>query len=103
MNERQLSLDTFYSFVEEKVSESNKIEFKKFLFPDGKITPEQKEKLEKEIAAFANADGGTIYIGIDESKDKVASQVMGVGCGTDKFDEIQLGGVHISASTVRAK
>ena len=35
MNERQLSLDTFYSFVEEKVSESNKIEFKKFLFPDG--------------------------------------------------------------------
>ena len=90
MNERQLSLDTFYSFVEEKVSESNKIEFKKFLFPDGKITPEQKEKLEKEIAAFANADGGTIYIGIDEGKDKVASQVMGVGCGTDKFDEIQL-------------
>ena len=90
MNERQLSLDTFYSFVEEKVSESNKIEFKKFSFPDGKITPEQKEKLEKEIAAFANADGGTIYIGIDESKDKVASQVIGVGCGTDKFDEIQL-------------
>lgn len=90
MNERQLSLDTFYSFVEEKVSESNKIEFKKFSFLDGKITPEQKEKLEKEIAAFANADGGTIYIGIDESKDKVASQVIGVGCGTDKFDEIQL-------------
>ena len=46
MNERQLSLDTFYSFVEEKVSESNKIEFKKFSFPNGKITPEQKEKTE---------------------------------------------------------
>ena len=44
MNERQLSLDTFYSFVEEKVSESNKIEFKKFSFPDGKITPEAKGK-----------------------------------------------------------
>ena len=52
------------------------------------ISPE--EKLEKEISAFANADGGTIYIGIDESKDKVASQVIGVGCGIDKFDEIQL-------------
>ena len=37
MNERQLSLDTFYSFVEEKVSESNKIEFKKFSFPNGKM------------------------------------------------------------------
>ena len=58
-------------------TENNKIEFKKFSFPDGKITPEQKEKLEKEIAAFANADGGTIYIGIDESKEKVASQVIG--------------------------
>ena len=62
----------------------------KFSFLGGKVTPEQKEKLEKEISAFANADGGTIYIGIDESKDKVASQVIGVGCGIDKFDEIQL-------------
>ena len=90
MKEQQLSLDTFYSLVDEKVSENNKIEFKKFSFLGGKVTPEQKEKLEKEISAFANADGGTIYIGIDESKDKVASQVIGVGCGIDKFDEIQL-------------
>lgn len=90
MGEQQLSLDTFYALVEEKASENSKIEFKKFSFCDGKVTAEQKEKLEKEIAAFANADGGTIYIGIDENKEKVASQVVGVGCGTDKFDEIEL-------------
>ena len=49
MKEQQLSLDTFYSLVDEKVSENNKIEFKKFSFLGGKVTPEQKEKLEKEI------------------------------------------------------
>ena len=90
MDSQRLSLKTFYDLVEEKVSENNKIEFKKFQFIDGKITTEQKEKIEKEIAAFANADGGTIYIGIDESREKVASQVVGVGCGIEKFDEIQL-------------
>ena len=90
MGLQQLSLKTFYDLVEEKVAENNKIEFKKLQFVDGKVTTEQKEKLEKEIAAFANADGGTIYVGIDESKEKVASQVVGVGCGIEKFDEIQL-------------
>ena len=90
MGAQHLSLKTFYDLVEEKVSENNKIEFKKFQFVDGKITAEQKEKLEKEIAAFANAEGGTIYIGIDESREKIASQVVGVGCGIEKFDEIQL-------------
>lgn len=86
----ELSIETFNMLVKEQVSEDNKIEFKNFQFPDGKLSSEQKEKLEKEIAAFANADGGTIFIGIDESKDKVASKVVGVGCGIDKFDEIQL-------------
>ena len=50
MDSQQLSLKTFYDLVEEKVSENNKIEFKKFQFIDGKITTEQKEKIEKEIA-----------------------------------------------------
>jgi Predicted transcriptional regulator containing an HTH domain and an uncharacterized domain shared with the mammalian protein Schlafen len=86
----ELSIETFNILVKEQVSEDNKIEFKNFQFPDGKLSSEQKEKLEKEIAAFANADGGTIFIGIDESKDKVASKVVGVGCGIAKFDEIQL-------------
>ena len=90
MSEQQLSLNAFYALVNEKASENNKVEFKKFTFAEGKVTTEQKEKLEKEIAAFANADGGVIYIGIDESKEKVASQVVGVGCGIDKLDEIQL-------------
>ena len=44
MKALQLSLDTFYSLVDEKVSENNKIEFKRFSFLDGKVTPETKRK-----------------------------------------------------------
>lgn len=90
MDISQISLDTFKSLVEEKVAENRKIEFKNYQFPEGKVSAEQKEKLEKEIAAFANADGGIIFIGIDENKEKVASRIIGVGCGIEKFDEIQL-------------
>ncbi len=86
----QLSLQTFRALVDNRATETNKIEFKKFSFSNGKVTTEQKEKIEKEIAAFANADGGTIFIGIDESKEKAASQIVGVGCGIEKLDEIQL-------------
>ena len=86
----QLSLQTFRALVDNRATETNKIEFKKFSFLNGKVTTEQKEKIEKEIAAFANADGGTIFIGIDESKEKAASQIVGVGCGIQKLDEIQL-------------
>lgn len=85
-----LTLETFYNLVNEQVAEDNKTEFKVFSFPAGKVLADQKEKLQKEIAAFANAEGGTIYIGIDEGDNKVASQVVGVGCGSDKFDQIQL-------------
>lgn len=90
MKHQGLSLNTFYSLVEEKTSESRKVEFKKFTFAEGKVNAEQKDKIEKEIAAFANAEGGTIFIGIDESKERVASRVVGVGCGIEKLDEIQL-------------
>lgn len=90
MKNQKISISTFYSLVDEKASENNKVEFKKYDFSGGKVSTEQKEKLEKEIAAFANADGGIIYIGIDESKDKLASGVVGVGCGIEKFDDIQL-------------
>ena len=90
MQSANLSINSFYSLVAERATESSTMEFKKFSFPDGKVNTEQKEKLEKEIAAFANAEGGIIYIGIDESKDKVASAIVGVGCGIEKFDDIQL-------------
>lgn len=90
MERHKLSIQTFFDLVQERACENSRIEFKKYTFEDGKVTNDQKEKLEKEIVAFANADGGVIFIGIDESKDKVASQVVGVGCGIDKFDDIQL-------------
>ena len=55
-------------------SESSQIEYKREL-------PKSPDKLEKEVVSFLNADGGTIYFGIDNE---------GTVVGVENPDELQL-------------
>lgn len=70
----QLTETDLQNLVTSGVSESRFIEFKRDLY--GAKDEETKELL-KDVSAFANTQGGTILIGVDES-DGVASAILGV-------------------------
>lgn len=52
-----------------------------------RLPEKQKEKLVKEIVAFANTVGGNIIIGIQENEDRIPTIISGVGFSKKDFDE----------------
>ena len=77
------------SLIDNKAVENLQLEFKGYCFENGKVTDKQKTDILKEIAAFSNAYGGQIIIGIEEEKG-IASKLQNVGCSPEDFDGIQL-------------
>lgn len=77
-----LTPDDIHRLCEEQVRESDVVEFKEALSgrggPDGwhtgasSIGSAARDKIVNEIVAFANAHGGTLVLGIAETKDKPA-------------------------------
>lgn len=72
--------------IDNKVSENKELEYKNYSFTDGKILDKQKDKFMKEIVAFANTNGGTIIIGIQENEDRLPISLSGAGLSIREFD-----------------
>lgn len=65
----ELTAADIAALVNGSVAEDSSIEFKRELEFDaqGKIKETSRNKIARELVAFANADGGTVVIGIDET------------------------------------
>lgn len=76
--------------LNEKFQESQKLEYKDYFFEDGKLNslkPKQKNTLLKEICSFANADGGTIIIGIGEDENHNPNISNDVGVNKETWEQ----------------
>lgn len=76
--------------IENNAVENQQLEFKRYCFSEGKVDGKDKDALLKEISAFANAEGGTIIIGIDEDGKRMATKLTDIGCNGIQFDGVQL-------------
>lgn len=72
--------------IDNKVFENKELEYKDYSFINGKMPDKQKDKFMKEIAAFANTNGGTIIIGIQEDDDRLPIRLTGAGLSMGEFD-----------------
>jgi hypothetical protein len=67
----ELTKDDIDQLVKDQVIEDSSIEFKREieLDPGGRVKDGSRNDVAREIVAFANSDGGTLIIGIEESDD----------------------------------
>ena len=72
-----------------KLPESQKLEYKNYYFKDGKfnqLSDSNKNKLAKEITAFANAEGGSVIIGIGEDDNHNPTLIKHIGVDKNTFE-----------------
>ena len=74
------------ALIDNQIFENRELEYKNYSFTGGKLQDKQKAKLMKEIAAFANTNGGTIIIGMQEDEDHLPTKLCGAGMGIGDFD-----------------
>lgn len=74
------------SLIDNKVFENKELEYKDYSFIGGKLPDKQKDKFMKEIAAFANTNGGTIVIGMQEDENRLPVKLSGAGLAMADFD-----------------
>lgn len=77
---------------EQKQPEGQNLEYKSYEFSDGKfngISDKEKSKLAQVISSMANAEGGTIIIGIREDNDKNPSILIDIGVTLKQFETWQ--------------
>lgn len=72
--------------IDNQVFENRELEYKDYSFKGGKSQDKQKDKFMKEIAAFANTNGGTIIIGMQEDENRFPTKLTGVDMGIGDFD-----------------
>ena len=77
------------------------MEYKDYSFTDGKFPDKQRDKFMKEIAAFANTNGGTIIIGIQEDENRHPTNLSGVGMSLGDFDNWLSSFRQIALSRIR--
>lgn len=85
VNIKEINLQYLQNLIHNKVFENKELEYKSYLFPEGKLS-DNKKKLIKEIAAFANTNGGIIVIGMEEDKNRIPVKLKGVGFTLNQFD-----------------
>ncbi len=76
-------------FIENKIPESQNLEYKSYNFKNSKfssLAEKSKNNFVKEITAFANSEGGTIIIGIDEDEHHNPTKTSDVGVNKDTFE-----------------
>lgn len=81
--------DLIERIIEEKIQESDTLEFKSFQFKGGKFSSletKNKDGIFKEICAFANYNGGKIIIGIKEDENHNPSGTIDVGVNKETFE-----------------
>ena len=74
------------ALIDNQVFENRELEYKDYSFVGGKLQDKQKDKFIKEIAAFANTNGGTIVIGMQEDENRLPTRLSGTGMGLGDFD-----------------
>lgn len=83
---KNVNQEQLQSLIDNKVFENKELEYKDYSFTNGKMPDKQKEKFMKEIAAFANTNGGTIIIGMQEDNNRMPTRLTGVGFSIEEFD-----------------
>lgn len=74
------------ALIDNQVFENRELEYKDYSFEGGKLPDKQRDKFMKEIAAFANTNGGTIIIGMQEDENRLPTKLSGTGMGLGDFD-----------------
>lgn len=74
------------ALIDNQVSENRELEYKDYSFAGGKLPDKQRDKFMKEIAAFANTNGGTIIIGMQEDENRLPTKLSDAGMGLGDFD-----------------
>lgn len=72
--------------IDNKIFENKELEYKDYSFVGGKMTDKHKDKFVKEIAAFANTNGGTIIVGMQEDENRLPIKLSGAGFSIKEFD-----------------
>lgn len=85
-NMKKIKKADLQALIDNQVFENRELEYKDYSFVDGKLQDKQKDKFMKEIAAFANTNGGTIIIGMQEDENRLPTKLSGAGMGLGDFD-----------------
>lgn len=72
--------------IDNKIFENKELEYKDYSLVGGKMTDKHKDKFVKEIAAFANTNGGTIIVGMQEDENRLPIKLSGAGFSIKEFD-----------------
>lgn len=78
------------NILNEKLQENQHLEYKDYFFENGKFNSlgqKQKNTLAKEICSFANAEGGTIIIGISEDELHNPMECSDIGIDCETFEQ----------------
>lgn len=85
-NMKNIKKSDLQALIDNQVFENRELEYKGYSFVGGKLPDKQRDKFMKEIAAFANTDGGTIIIGMQEDENRLPTKLSGAGMGLGDFD-----------------
>lgn len=85
-NTKNITRVDLQALIDEQIFENRELEYKDYSFTGGKLQDKQKDKFMKEIAAFANTNGGTIIIGMQEDENRLPTKLCGAGMGMGDFD-----------------
>lgn len=85
-NMKDIKKADLQALIDNQVFENRELEYKDYSFESGKLQDKQKYKFMKEIAAFANTNGGTIIIGMQEDENRLPTKLSGAGMGLGDFD-----------------
>lgn len=85
-NMKNITKSDLQGLITNQVFENRELEYKDYSFADGKIPDKQRDKFMKEIAAFANTNGGTIIIGMQEDENRLPINLNGSGMSLEDFD-----------------
>ena len=83
---KEINLQYLQALIDNKVFENKELEYKDYSFAGGKMTDKNKEKFMKEIAAFANTNGGIIVVGMQEDENRLPVKLTGAGFSLNEFD-----------------
>ena len=72
-NMKNIKKADLQALIDNQVFENRELEYKDYSFEGGKLPDKQRDKFMKEIAAFANTNGGTIIIGMQEDENRGVS------------------------------
>ena len=85
-NMKNIKKSDLQALIDNQVFENRELEYKDYSFVGGKLPDKQKDKFMKQIAAFANTNGGTIILGMQEDENRLPTKLSGAGMGLGDFD-----------------